>query len=373
MRKPMSKMLIFVSIFFILVFGWYGVRKGLFWWYFSHYEPPAATVTTTNALAKTWKSYLTAVGTLTAINGVEIAAEVPGIVEDIRFHSGQFVKKDDVIIVLRTQLEQANLKSAQAKLQLAKINYDREKILFSKKASSHAMLDTRLAELLESQASVEAAQATIKQKTITAPFDGKIGIRQINIGQFLSPGMTMVTLQSLNPLYVSFTLPEQNLAQLKLGQDIDVSVNFGSGKTVQGKITAINAKVDQNTRNIQIQATIPNEQFELYPGMYGLVKIWLPEQKNIIVIPQTAVSYSLSGDYVFLIQQQKNEKNEINLHAYRQYIQVGERRGNKVSVLSGLKSGDKLVTTGQLKLQNGSKIVIDNTAENNAGNKIAAQ
>ena len=173
----------------------------------------------------------------------------------------------------------------------------------------------------------------------------------------------MVTLQSLNPLYVMFNLPEQYLAKLYLNQDVDVTVNYGNGKTVSGKITAINSKVEATTRNVLVQATLQNEKFELYPGMYGLVKIQLKEHKNAVVVPETAISYSLSGDYVFVVKDESKSKDEPNLRVYRQYVKVGERRGNEASITEGLKPGDKVITSGQLKLQNGAQVAIDNTVE----------
>lgn len=363
MQKPMSKMLVCVGIFFLIVFGWYGVRKLIFLWFMTHYEPPPTTISATVAVSTTWQSYLTAIATLNAINGVDMTAEISGIVSEIRFTSGQFVKKGDVLMVLRSDVEQANLKSNQAKLSLAKINYDRDLTLFNKHVTSQAVLDSRYAELLQAQAGVELVEAQIRQKNITAPFDGKLGIRLINIGQYISPGTPMVTLQAMNPLHVDFTLPEQYLNKLYIGQPIDVTVNIGKGEVSHGTLTAINSKVDQVTRNLSIEATIPNNSMTLYPGMYGLAKIWLPEQKNTIVIPQTAVSYSLSGDYVFLIKQENSDKKEKVLKVYRQYVKVGERRGDRVSIVVGLKAGDQIVTSGQLKLQNGTRVLIDNSVE----------
>jgi membrane fusion protein (multidrug efflux system) len=363
MTKPMSKMLTYVCIFFVIVFGWYGAKKLLFFWFMSRYQPPAITVSATEAKATTWQSYLTSVGTLHAVNGVDLSSDVSGIVQEVRFNSGQYVKKGDIILTMRASVEEANLKSSQAKLQLAKMNYEREKTLFDRRVSSQAALDARYAELLQAQGSAQSVEAQIQQKTIAAPFDGRLGIRQVNLGQYLSPGNSIVTLQSLSPLYVMFNLPEQYLANLFLGQDIDVSVNFGTGKTVRGKITAINSKVDQTTRNVLVQATIPNEKFVLYPGMYGLVKIWLPEKKNTVVVPQTAISYSLSGDYVFIIKDEGESKDEPLLQVYRQYVKVGERRGDHAAILEGLKAGERIVTSGQLKLQNGSRIEIDNSVE----------
>lgn len=363
MTKQMSKMLIFVSIFFALVFGIYAVKKGLFVWFMSRYQPPAATVSVAEAQSKNWQSFLSAVGTLKAINGVDLSSEAPGIIEEIRFNSGQYVKKGDIVIVMRSSLEQANLKNNQARLQLAQINYNREKSLFNKHVTSQSTLDTRYAELLQAQASVDTALAQIQQKTISAPFDGRLGIRQVNLGQYVSPGTTMVTLQSLDPLYVMFSLPEQHLPDLYLGQSVNVSVNFGGGKQFEGKISAINSKVEQSTRNVLVQVTIPNEKYQLYPGMYGLVKVWLKAKRNAVVVPQTAISYSLSGDYVFVVKDEGKSKNHSDLHAYRKYVKVGERRENEASIVDGLGTGDRIVTSGQLKLQNGTRILIDNSVE----------
>lgn len=361
----MAKMLICVSIFFGIVFGWYGVKKIMFLWFVAHYHPPAATISATTAHHKDWQSYLTTVGTLMAINGVDISPETAGVVEEIHFSSGQLVKKNDTLLTLRNDVEVANLKSNQARLQLAQINFDRAKELYHKHAASKAQLDTNLAELLEAQGNVESIQARIKQKIITAPFDGKLGIRQVNLGQYVAPNTMLVTLQSLNPLYVMFNIPEQYLTRLFIGQDIDVTVNFGNGeKIIKGKITAINAKIEQATRNILVEATVSNDQNELYPGMYGFVKIWLPSHQNTIVIPQTAISYSLSGDYIFIIRDEnKSTHLKSDLHVYRQYVQVGERRGDEVAILEGLNDGDQIVTAGQLKLQNGTAVLIDNSVK----------
>jgi membrane fusion protein (multidrug efflux system) len=359
----MRKMLIAVGIFFTVVFGIYGAKKAVFMWFMSHYQPPPITVSATTVASKNWQSYLTAVGTLNAVNGVDLSSESAGIIEELRFNSGQYVRKGDVIVVMRSYVEQASLKNNQAKLQLAKLNYEREKTLFAKHVSSQAALDTRFAELQQAQAGVDSVLAQIQQKTITAPFNGRLGIRQVNLGQYVSPGTPLVTLQSLDPLYVMFSLPEQYLAALYLGQDADISVNYGNGKTVHGKITAINSKVDPSSRNVLVQVTIPNEKFLLYPGMYAHARIWLNDKDKRIVIPQTSISYSLSGDYVYIVKDEGKSKDKPELHVYRQYVKVGERRDDEATILDGLKPGDKVVTSGQLKLQNGSSIIIDNSME----------
>jgi membrane fusion protein (multidrug efflux system) len=363
MTRPMSRMLIYVGIFFGLVFGWYGVKQLMFMWYMAHYEQPPVTISATTVKAETWQNYITAVGSLAAINGVDLSTDAAGRVQEIHFNSGQFVKKGDVLIVLDTSVEQAALKDNQAKLSLAKINYEREKKLFDKKVSSQAALDTRYAELMEAQAGVDSVLAQIQQKTVTAPFDGRTGIRQVDLGQYISPGTVMVTLQSMHPLYVNMNVPEQYLPELYLNQAVDIAVNFGKGKNVKGTLTAINSKVDPITRNIMLQATIPNEKYVLYPGMFALAKVWLRAKQHLPVVPQTAISYSLSGDFVYIIKNKAKEGKQPDYYAYRQYVKVGEHRDDKVSVVDGIKSGDMVITSGQLKLQNDTHVVIDNSVE----------
>ncbi|OGT53366.1 MAG: hypothetical protein A3E84_01415 [Gammaproteobacteria bacterium RIFCSPHIGHO2_12_FULL_42_13] len=362
----MKRMLMIVGIALALLFGWYGVKKGLFFWYMSHFEMPPVTVATSQAYAKTWQAYLPSVGSVTAINGVDIAAEVPGIVREIRFTPGQWVRKGDILIVLDTSVEQAELKSNDAKLKLAKINHQRHQTLLQKNAISQAVLDATQAELQEAEAAVEATQARINQKTIAAAFDGRVGIRLVDIGEYISPGKPLVTLQSLNPLFANFSLPEQYVANLYFQQPVDVSVNLhnDSGQTIRGFINGINAKVDQTTRNILVQATIPNVKLDLYPGMFAVIKVWLPAQKKVVTLPQTAIAYSLHGDYVFIIKQKgKTKDDKPILNAYRQYVTVGEHRGNEVAILKGIEPGALVVTAGQLKLQNGTRVLINNEVE----------
>lgn len=363
MKKPMKKMLLYVGIFFAVVFGIYGAKKVIFLWFMSHYQPPPTTISATTATTKPWQSYVTAVGTLKAINGVDLTAEVPGTIESIQFNSGQYIHKGTPIITLQANVERANLKHQEAVLRLAQLNYDREKTLFAKNVTSKASLDARNAELLQAQANVESIQAQLQQKTIVAPFDGRLGIRSINVGQYVSPGTALVTLQSLDPLYVEFTLPEQYLADLALGEKIDVNVNIGAGKRVSGQITAINSKVDPNTRNVAIQATIKNEKYALYPGMYGYVSVWLNNRSNAVIVPQTAISYSLNGDFVYLVKDESSKKDGSELHAYKQYVKIGERRGDIAVIADGVKNGDRIVTSGQLKLHQGSIVLIDNSVE----------
>jgi membrane fusion protein (multidrug efflux system) len=363
MSKQMVRMLIIVGIVFGLIFGFYGLKKILFLRYLLHYTPPPVTISASTAKTVTWQSYLSSVGTLVAINGVEITSEVAGIVKEIHFSSGQFVKKNDLLVLLDTRVENAQLKNDEAKLNLSQLNYNRNLTLAKKNVASQSTLDTTRAELLESQAALESTQARIQQKTIVAPFDGRIGIRLINIGEYVSAGTPMVSLQSLDPLYVQFNLPEQFLSLLYIGQPIDVIVNQRKNKVIKGTISAINSKVDQVTRNILVQGTISNQNMELYPGMFAAIKVWLKQQKNTVILPQTAISYSLHGDAVYIIKEEKDSSGKPILRAYRQYVKIGERREAEAAILDGIKAGDQVVTSGQLKLQNGTHVVIDNSVE----------
>lgn len=365
MSTLMKKMLIGVSIFFIILFGIYGVKQLVMSYFLSRYRPPPVTISAATVKSVSRNPYISTIGTLTAVNGVDLSPAVPGIIAEIRFNSGQYVKQGEVLIVIDTRLEQAELKNNEAKLKLAKMDYAREKKLFDRKVSSQAALDTRLAELQEAEAQVEATLAKIQQKTITAPFSGKIGICLVNIGQYVSPGTPMVTLQSLNPLFVRFNLPERYLSLLTLNQRVSFTINDGrTNKIIDGKITAINAKVDTSTRNIMVQATIQNNDFKLFPGMFALSKIWLQEQKNVLVIPETAISYSLSGDYIFVLKKDTTKAHKPIWNVFRHYIKTGERRDGLVAIEDGLKLGQQVVTAGQLKLQDGSQVLIDQQAGN---------
>lgn len=362
MSKPMTRMVIYVGIFFLLVFGWYGIKKIFIGYMMSHYKMPPVTISSIAVVEKDWQSFLESVGTLSAVNGVDLSTEAAGIVSQIHINSGQQVKKGDPIVELDTSLQKAELKDKEARLKLARMDYERDKKLYERKVQAQSVLDKSLANLLQAEAGFEMVNAEIKQKTITAPFDGRVGIKLVNVGQYVSPGTPIVTLQSLKPLYVDFNLPEQYIKDLYINQAVDVAVNYQNQKPIRGFVSAVNAKVDQTTRNILVQATIPNDNQSLYPGMYALVKVWLKQSGRKLVVPQTAISYSLSGDYVFVIKNEGDKKNP-DLHVYRQYVKVGERRGDEVVILNGLKKNDLVVSSGQLKLRNGAAVLINNKLE----------
>jgi membrane fusion protein (multidrug efflux system) len=365
MTRPMRRMLLSTGIFITVIFSVYLVKKLIFMAFMASYQPPAVTISSTVAKEEKWQSFLTSVGTLKAVNGTDISSEASGIVEEIRFQSGQNVKQGDILVLLDNSVEQADLNNAASQLKLAQINFDRNKTLLKKTYLSQAEFDTSSARLTEAEATLQGIQARLHQKIITAPFAGKIGIRQINVGQYLAAGTPMVTLQALDPLYVQFNLPEQYLGDVYLGQTVTMNVNLNSGsQTFKGQVTAINSKIDQNTRNVLVQATVPNPDARIYPGMFANVTLWLRGNNTVVTLPQTAISYSLHGDSVFVIKDSdaKHPKKNV-LQAIRQYVKTGERRQNDVVIQEGLHPGDIVVNSGQLKLQNGTHVIIDNSVE----------
>lgn len=363
----MAKRLIFIIIVLVIIFGGtFGfdiVRRYFMRQYFSHFQPPPVTVSITRASAETWHPTLNSVGTLQAVNGVDINSRVSGQVVAIYFQSGQTVKKNQQLIQLDDAIDQQTLKNDMATLQLAKLTYQRRLQVFEKtRGAAKSDVDEAKAKLLQAEASVATAQLNIYYKNIKAPFAGKIGIRKVNIGQYVTAGQSLVTLQSLNPLYVDFSLPEQDLDRVYTDQPIQITVDTYPNEVFKGKVTAINSKVDIETRSILIRATIPNKDQKLYPGVYANVTVILPEKKNVITVPQTAVTYSLYGDSVYVVSKKgKDKKGKPILIAQQRFITVGPRKGTVVSVLKGIQPGENIVTSGQIKLRSGSRVTINNT------------
>lgn len=357
------------------VFGIIGYKKYRINQYFSHYTPPPVTISAAGAVAGQWNIYLNSVGTLYAVDGVDLSAEVSGIIRRIDFAPGQEVRKGQALLNMDDSTERADLKSLQAQLELARINYQRDLKLLATKSISKTDFDTGEARLKDIQAQVEALQATIAKKTIRAPFSGKAGIPHVDAGQYISPGQVIVTLQSLNRLYVDFQLPERRLPQLSTGQTVLFSVTAYGDRSFKARISAIDAKVDPNTRNIQVRATLDNDDRMLTPGMFAEVHVVLPQPKKVVILPQTAISYSLYGNSVFILEPENSEadngrqgktkagagKSQKVYRVHRHYVSVLDRRGAKVAISKGVKPGELVVTAGQLKLNNGTRVVIDNS------------
>jgi len=370
--KRNKKLIVVVTILCVIFGGtlaWYVLKKTLIHHFLANFELPAAAVTTTTVKTETWNPTLRAVGSLKAVNGVEVNSDVSGQVTEIYFKSGQMVNKGDPLVQLDDSVDQQTLNTDIAQLSLNTMNFKRQQKLYKKNATSKSALDAAQANMLESQAAVATAKVMIQKKKIKAPFAGKLGIREVDIGQYITPGQSLVLLQSLDPLYVNFDLPEQNIADLHLGQQIVITTDAIANKTFTGSITAINSAVDVSTRSISVQATIPNEDRALYPGLFADVNVKLSQQFNVITIPQNAVAYSLYGDLVYVIKKSKDREGKPDLIAVQKFVKVGDRQGTMVSILEGLEVGEQIVTTGQLKLHNGSRVVINNTIQlKNDGN-----
>ncbi len=322
------------------------------------FVPPPETVTTAVASAESWETALTAVGSLTAVQGVTVAAELPGKIVEIAFASGAGVKKGDLLIRQDTSVEEAQLPGAVSQANLARTVLARDARMLEEQIISQADYDAAVAGNEQAMAQAATIRATIEKKTVRAPFGGRLGIRQVNLGQTLREGDPIVTLQSLDPIYVNFTLPQQQLAQLRPGLPVRVTCDALPGLTIDGRITAVNPLVDADTRNIQLQATVANRAEKLRPGMFVNAAVGLPIREKVLAIPATAVLYAPYGDSVFVVADGKEGKGGKSLR--QQFVRLGEKRGDFVAVTSGLKQGEPVVSTGVFKLRNGQAVVVDN-------------
>jgi len=322
------------------------------------FVPPPETVTSAVVKAASWETSLTAVGTLTAVQGVTVAAELAGKVVKIAFEPGTEVKQGEVLLYQDTSSEEAQLPGAIAQANLSRINLERAEQMFPKGFIAQADLDNAVAAGAQAEAQANNIRATIAKKTIRAPFSGHLGIRQVNVGQMLREGDPIVTLQSLDPIYVDFTLPQQQLSQVDLGLSVRVTGDAVPGVKIEGRITAINPQVDAETRSIKVEATVANRTGKLRPGMYVNVAVELPAPQKVLNIPATAVLYAPYGDSVFVIEENREGKSGKTLR--QQFIRLGEKRGDFVAVIIGLKEGETIVSTGVFKLRNGQTVVIDN-------------
>ncbi|MBX9622153.1 MAG: efflux RND transporter periplasmic adaptor subunit [Alphaproteobacteria bacterium] len=363
MSKQMKIMLLIVAVLFGSIFLYKAFQGYMIGKYMSAPRPPA-TVSAVKVTSSPWQSHLSATGTLRAINGVDITSEIAGLIDTIAFTPGQTVNKGDLILELNRETEMAALKSLEAQAELAEINYNRDKEQFAVHAVSKAIVDTDEANLKSARAQVAQQKALIDKKIIRAPFKGRLGISAVNLGQYLNPGDKIVTLQSLDPIYVDFTFPQQDLPQLTPGQPVSLTTDAFPGVTFQGKITSLNPKVDPVTRNVEVEATLQNPHQKLFPGMFGLVEINTGSPQVFLTVPQEAISYNSYGALVFILKEkEKNAKGETIYSATQQFVTVGKTRENQIQILKGLVEGDHIVTAGQLKLKNGSLVVINNSTK----------
>jgi membrane fusion protein (multidrug efflux system) len=325
------------------------------------FVPPAETVTTAKVSSDAWETSLGSIGTLSAVQGVVVSAELAGKVAKISFEAGTPVKKGDILLRMDTSSEEAQLPGAVSQANLTRANLKRADQLLKDGIISQADHDAAVSNSATAQAQVDSIQATIAKKTVRAPFSGRLGIRQANLGQILREGDPIVTLQSLDPIYVDFTLPQQQLAQVRIGQPVRVTGDALPGETIQGKITAISPQIDAETRNIKLQATLSNSAEKLRPGMFVNAAVGLPVRQKVRAIPATAVLYAPYRDSVFVVETDKESKAGVaGLKLRQQFVRLGEKRGDFIAVTEGLKEGETIVSTGVFKLRNSQSVVVDN-------------
>jgi membrane fusion protein (multidrug efflux system) len=323
---------------------------------------PAETVTATTAKEQHWETNITATGSVVAVQGVTVSSEMAGKVTKIAFESGATVAAGDLLVQLDTSTEEAQLRAFEAAAALAKLNLDRTKELREKNTTSQADLDSSDAQAKQADAAADGVRAVIAKKTIRAPFAGRLGLRLVNLGQILKEGDAIASLQTLDPIYVNFSLPQQRLAEIAVGITVRVTSDATPGETLEGKVTAVNPDVDAVTRNVRVQATLVNSAEKLRPGMFATVTVVLPAKQDVRVIPASAVLYAPYGDSVFVIDEKKDEKTgAVEKVLRQQFVRLGDTRGDFVAVLSGLKEGESIVTSGVFKLRPGEPVVIDNT------------
>jgi membrane fusion protein, multidrug efflux system len=328
----------------------------------SSFQPPPESVTTVVAQQDTWPSAMTAIGTVTPVQGVTVSADLPGIVEKIGFASGGSVRAGQMLVKLDTSQEEAQLAAALAQRDLAKLNLKRMEGLRDSGVIPQADYDRAVAQATQDEARVGEIRATIERKTIRAPFSGVLGLRQVNLGQYLAPGAPVVSLQSLRPIYVNFDVPQRQAGQLRPGSSVDLTIEGQEG-VQSGRITAVDSIVDPETRNVQIQATFDNADGRLRPGMFVETRIAMGAGTTVIALPASSISYAPYGDSVFIVEDVKGQDGKPYKGVRQQFVKLGGARGDQVAVVSGVKPGEEVVTSGVFKLRPGAAVSVNNSIQ----------
>jgi membrane fusion protein (multidrug efflux system) len=324
------------------------------------FQPPPSAVTTIVATQESWPSTLSVVGTTAPVHGVTVSADLPGTVDTITFDSGKFVHEGEVLIQLDTRQERAQLTAMEAQRDLAKINYGRMQQLVNEGVISRMDYDKSTAEQRQTEANVGEIKATIQRKTIRAPFSGILGIRQVNLGQYMSAGTAIVSLQALNPIYANFNVPQQLMSQMRPGQTVKISTDGASGHEYTGRVNALESTVDESTRNVQVQATLANPDGKLRPGMFVQVEVGVGAQRSLFPLPASAINYAPFGDSVYIVTDLKGPDGKTYRGVRQQFVKIAGARGDQVGIVSGLHQGDEVVTSGAFKLRNGAAVAVNN-------------
>jgi membrane fusion protein, multidrug efflux system len=362
MKKRMILMLAGVAVFVALVGGvkFFQIRAAIAQG--ASFQPPPDAVTTVVAKQETWPATLHAVGSANAVQGVTVSADLPGIIDKITFESGHTVKEGAVLVELDSRQEHAQLAAAQAQLELTRLNLDRIKGLLAKGVTSTSEGDRAAAEFKQAEARVGEVRATIERKTVRAPFTGALGIRQVNVGQYLEGGKPIVALQALDPIHVDFAVPQQQLGPVRVGAEVTVSAE-GLAKPVTGKVTALDSLIDENTRNVKVQATVANAGGKLRPGMYVTAEVSLGAGTPVVALPASAILNAPYGNSVFIVEEVTGPKGNKYQGARQQFVKLGAGRGDQVAVVEGVKPGEEVVSSGVFKLRNGGAVVVNNSVQ----------
>jgi membrane fusion protein (multidrug efflux system) len=324
------------------------------------FQPPPEAVTTIVAQSEDWPSTLTAIGTMAAVQGVTVSADLPGTIDRIAFESGTPVRQGDVLVQLDTRQERAQLAAIEAQRDLARLNFDRMQGLLKERVISQSEYDRAMADQKQTDAQVGEIRATIERKTIRAPFSGILGIRRVNRGQYLAAGDAIVPLQALQPIYVNFGVPQQDAAAVRVGRNVRVTATELADAQVTGRVTALNSVVDEATRTVQVQATLPNPDGKLRPGMYVQTEVLLGASRSVIALPAPAISYAPYGDSVFVVTTLKDANGQSYRGVRQQFVKLGGARGDQIAVVSGVNAGEEIVTSGVFKLRNGAAVLVNN-------------
>ena len=362
MVKPLVILFIAAAVILGGIYGWQQfVAKKFIGPALKAMASAPQTVSTAAAASASWQTYTEALGSARATRGADLAAQASGVVDKIHIESGTEVPAGTVLLTLRPYDDPAKLAQLEAQAELAAITLKRDQEQFTAQAISQATVDTDLSSLKSARAQVVAQQALIDEKTVRAPFAGSLGIRQVDEGQYLAAGTTVVTLQALDPIFIDFYIPQQTLSHVKVGQPVTASVDAYPGKTFKGNITSLNSKVDSASRNVQARGSFANADRKLVPGMYATVEVANGDAVDRITLPQSAITYNPYGDTVYVVQKNgTDDKGNPKLTVQQRFVKLGDTRGDQVAVLSGVAAGDEIVTAGQVKLRNGSPVTVSN-------------
>ena len=361
MIKPIVIMAIIVALVLGGVFSWQRIVAGFGKKYMAAAASAPQTVSTTVAATAEWQPYYQSTGTARAVRGADLSSQASGVVEQIAFDSGNDVPAGKVLLRLNPNDDYARLQQLQAASELADQTYKRDLEQFAAQAISQATLDTDVSTQKSAHAQVAAQQALIEEKIVKAPFAGRLGIRQVDLGQYLTAGTAIVTLQALDPILIDFYLPQQALSQIKIGQPVTAVIDTYPGETFKGIVESINSKVDAASRNVQVRASLRNADRRLVPGMFASVRIEYGAKRNPVTLPQTAVTYNPYGDTVYVVEQSGvDDKGHPRLQVQQRFVKLGPTRGDQIAVESGIKPGEVIVTAGQIKLRNGVPVAVNN-------------